>query len=110
MKKSIALAVVLTTMVSTGAFGADPYSVWIVGMGHKSCAHWTSSPDTKAQGRDWALGFWSGLNYVAGATKTRNQLMIEPDKMFAEMEKMCALRPDQSLADTVWLTYLTQSE
>jgi hypothetical protein len=114
-----ALAVALTTMASTGApvvSTAAPasdkgeFSVWLVGIGSKSCAHWTSSPDLKAKGQDWALGFWSALNYVASATKTRSQLMIDPDIMFADIEKMCALRPNQSLADTVWLTFLTKSQ
>jgi hypothetical protein len=61
----------------------------------------------KSEGEKWVLGFWSGLNYVASVTKDQNQLIIDPDKMLAEIEKMCTQRPSQSLADTVWITFLT---
>jgi hypothetical protein len=55
----------------------------------------------------WALGFWSALKYVAAVTKTQNQLIIDPDKMLSEIQKMCDQRPTQSLADSVWITFLT---
>ena len=89
----------------TGAIAAD--QVMLAGIGSKSCTHWTSAPDLKSKGKDWALGFWSALNYVAAVTKTQNQLIIDPNNMLAEIEKMCAQRPSQSLADSVWITFLT---
>ena len=53
------------------------------------------------------MGFWSALNYVAAVTRQQNQLIIDPDQMLAEIEKMCVQRPNQSLADSVWITFLT---
>jgi hypothetical protein len=105
MKLAPIALVLLAVLGSTGAFSAD--QVMIAGIGSKSCAHWTSAPDLKSKGEDWALGFWSALNYVAGVTKTQNQLIIDPNRMLAEIEKMCAQRPDQSIADSVWITFLT---
>jgi hypothetical protein len=81
--------------------------IMIAGIGRRPCSYWISTPATKAEGEKWVLGFWSALNYVAAVTKTQNQLIIDPDNMLAEIEKMCGQRPDQSLADTVWITFLT---
>ena len=90
---------------TTPAMSAD--QVMIAGIESKSCAYWTSTPALKSEGEKWALGFWSGLNYVAAVTKQQNQLMIDPDRMLSEIAKMCAERPTQSLADSVWITFLT---
>ena len=81
--------------------------VMIAGIGRRSCTYWKSTPELAAEGEKWALGFWSGLNYVAAVTKQQNQLIIDPQRMLHEIEKMCAERPLQSLADTVWITFLT---
>jgi hypothetical protein len=89
----------------TSASGAD--QVMIAGIGHRSCTYWKSTPELKAEGEKWALGFWSGLNYVAAVTKEQNQLKIDPQEMLDQIEKMCSERPSQSLADTVWITFLT---
>jgi hypothetical protein len=105
MKLTPVALVLFAAVGTTGAMGAD--QVMIGGIGSKSCAHWASAPDLKSKGEDWALGFWSALNYVAAVTKTQNQLIIDPSNMLAEIEKMCAQRPSQSLADSVWITFLT---
>ena len=89
---------------TTPAMSAD--QVMIAGIGSKSCAYWTSRP-AQSEGEKWALGFCSGLNYVAAVTKDQNQLIIDPDRMLSEIAKMCAERPTQSLADSVWITFLT---
>jgi hypothetical protein len=101
----IALVLFAAVVGATRAMSAD--QVMITGIGSKSCTHWTSAPDLKSKGEDWALGFWSALNYVAAVTKTQNPLIIDPNNMLAEIEKMCAQRPSQSLADSVWITFLT---
>jgi hypothetical protein len=98
-------ALFLILAATTVAVGVDP--VMIAGIGSKSCAHWMSAPELKAEGEKWALGFWSGLNYVAAVTKQQNQLIIDPNQMLVEIEKLCIQRPDRSLADTVWITFLT---
>jgi hypothetical protein len=104
--KLMPIAIVL--FVATGATGAiSADQVMIAGIGSKSCAYWTSTPVLKSEGEKWALGFWSALNYVAAVTKTQNQLIIDPANMLVEIEKMCAERPSQSLADSVWITFLT---
>jgi hypothetical protein len=99
------MPIALILFVATGAMSAD--QVMIAGIGTRSCAYWTSTPPLKSEGEKWALGFWSALNYVAAVTKTQNQLIIDPDNMLAEIEKMCSQRPSQSLADSVWITFLT---
>jgi hypothetical protein len=63
----------------TSAISAD--QVMIAGIGSKSCTHWKSTPELKAEGEKWALGFWGGLNYVAAVTKEQNPLIIDPQKM-----------------------------
>jgi hypothetical protein len=104
--KIIPVSLILLTIVgSGGASGSD--QVMIAGIGRRTCSYWTSTPATKSEGEKWALGFWSALNYVAAVTKNQNQLIIDPDNMLAEIEKMCIQRPDQSLADSVWVTFLT---
>jgi hypothetical protein len=47
----------------------------------------------QTEGEKWALGFWSALNYVAAATKTQNQLIIDRDTMLVEIEKTCGQGP-----------------
>jgi hypothetical protein len=78
----------------TSAAGAD--QVMIAGIGHRSCTYWKSTPELKAEGEKWALGFWSGLNYVAAVTKEQNQLKIDPQEMLDQIEKMCSERPSSS--------------
>jgi hypothetical protein len=99
------LLIFLALVVFAAPASAD--QVMIAGIGSKSCTYWTSTPVLKSEGEKWVLGFWSGLNYVASVTKDQNQLIIDPDKMLAEIKKMCTQRPSQSLADTVWITFLT---
>lgn len=103
--KTASILLVLFVAGATGAVGAD--QVMIAGIGSKTCAYWTSTPLLKSEGEKWALGFWSALNYVAAVTRQQNQLIIDPDQMLAEIEKMCVQRPNQSLADSVWITFLT---
>jgi hypothetical protein len=79
----------------------------IAGIGSKPCSYWTSTPATKSEGEKWALGFWSGLNYVAAITKSRNQLIIDPATMLIEIEKTCAEGTGRSLANATWITVLT---
>jgi hypothetical protein len=105
LKRFRATLIVLIIVCSDNPVSAQ--QVMIAGIGRKPCSHWTSTPETKSEGEKWSLGFWSALNYVAAVTKTQNQLMIDPDNMLAEIERMCAQRPGQSLADTVWITFLT---
>ena len=81
--------------------------IMIAGIGRRPCSYWTSTPATRAEGEKWALGFWSALNYVAGVTKTQNQLIIDPDTMLAEIVKTCGEGSDRSLADAAWITFLT---
>src|ERR1700694_4689731 len=105
MKLTPLALVLFAALGATDAMGADP--VMIAGIGSDRRAYWSSTPALQSEGEKWALGFWSGLNYVAAVTKTQNQLIIEPNSMLAEIEKMCAQRPSQSLADSVWITFLT---
>jgi hypothetical protein len=104
--KLIPVSLILLTISGSGGAGSAD-RIMIAGIGRRTCSDWTSTPATKSEGEKWALGFWSALNYVAVVTKTQNQLIIEPDNMLAEIEKMCSRRPDQLLADTVWITFLT---
>jgi hypothetical protein len=105
MKFIPVLLVLFAIVGSIDAMSAE--QVMIAGIGRSACSYWTSTPETKSEGEKWALGFWSALNYVAAVTKTQNQLIIDPDKMLAEIEKACIQRPGQSLADSVWITFLT---
>jgi hypothetical protein len=93
--------------VAAFANQASTQQIMIAGIGSKPCSYWTSTPATKSEGEKWALGFWSGLNYVAAITKTRNQLIIDPATMLSEIEKTCAEGTGRSLADATWITFLT---
>jgi hypothetical protein len=84
-----------------------PPQVMIGGIGSKSCQHWLSTPALKSEGETWALGFWSALNYVAAVTKEQHQLTIGPDEMLNQIEKTCSRRPSDTLANSVWITFLT---
>jgi hypothetical protein len=94
-------------LVSAFANQVSAEQVMIAGIGSKPCSYWTSTPATKSEGEKWALGFWSGLNYVAAITKSRNQLIIDPATMLFEIEKTCAEGTGRSLADATWITFLT---
>jgi hypothetical protein len=84
--------VVLFTVVAIDS-QASAQQIMIAGIGTKSCSYWTSTPATRSEGEKWALGFWSALNYVAAATKTQNQLIIDRDTMLVEIEKTCGQGP-----------------
>jgi hypothetical protein len=93
--------------IATSANQASAQQIMIAGIGSKPCSYWTSTPATKSEGEKWALGFWSALNYVAAITKSRNQLIIDPDTMLLEIEKTCAEGTGRSLADATWITFIT---
>jgi hypothetical protein len=112
---SMAPLLIATILIATSAGGAAPFSsddrpppqVMIDGIGSKSCQHWLSTSALKSEGETWALGFWSALNYVAAVTKEQNQLTIGPDEMLNEIAKTCSQRPSDTLANSVWITFLT---
>ena len=104
MKLALTALLLFSITGVPSAMSADP--IMIAGIGRQTCTYWRSTSELKAEGEKWVLGFWSGLNYVAAVTKEQNQLIIDPQEMLDAVEKMCMERPLQSLADTVWITFL----
>jgi hypothetical protein len=80
-------------------------SIDMMGIGGMSCTHWRSTQEHRSEGTIWIYGFWTGLNYVAAASDQR-PAKIDVSAIVAEVEKTCALRTSQTLANAVWTTYL----
>jgi hypothetical protein len=103
----VALSLVLVLAVPSGAAVAQDatVSVGMIGIGSMSCAHWRSTKELLAEGTVWIYGFWTGLNYVAAASE-QAQSRTDSAAIVAEVKKACASEPSQTLAVTVWNTYL----
>jgi hypothetical protein len=80
-------------------------SVDMIGIGSMSCAHWRSTQEHRLEGTIWIYGFWTGLNYVAGASD-QTQAKIDAAAIVNEVEKTCANKASQTLASAAWTTYL----
>ena len=80
-------------------------AVQLSGIGALTCAHWRSTPATRAEGIVWILGFWSGLNYVAAASEQVQPKAAEK-QVIAEVARICAADPSQVLASVTWAVYV----
>ena len=84
-------------------------TVQLTGIGALPCAHWRSTPATRAEGTVWILGFWSGLNYVAAASD-QSQPKSTEKQVIAEVARICATDPSQILASVTWAVYVDFSK
>jgi len=84
-------------------------TVQLTGIGALTCAHWRSTPATRAEGTVWILGFWSGLNYVAAASD-QSQPKSTEKQVIAEVTRICATDPSQVLASVTWAVYVDFSK
>jgi hypothetical protein len=80
-------------------------SVDMIGIGGMSCAHWRSTQEHLLEGTVWIYGFWTGLNYVAAASR-QTQAKIDEAAIVTEVEETCAQQMSQTLASAVWSAYL----
>jgi hypothetical protein len=105
IKRVLFAALVFTALVRLVSAQDARFSVDMIGIGSMSCAHWRSTQEHLLEGTVWIYGFWTGLNYVAAASD-QAQAKIDAAAIVAEVEKTCARRTSQTLANAVWTTYL----
>jgi hypothetical protein len=105
MRRVFFAALVFATPVCPVSAQDAKVSVDMIGIGGMSCAHWRSTQEHLLEGTVWIYGFWTGLNYVAGASD-QTQAHIDMAVIVAEVEKTCAQQTSQTLASAVWTTYL----
>jgi hypothetical protein len=79
------------------------------GIGSLTCAHWRSTPATRAEGTVWIFGFWTGLNYVAAASE-QTQPNVKETEMISQVERVCTQQPSQVLASAAWAAYLNSNK
>jgi hypothetical protein len=105
IKRLLLLALIGATLVYPASAEETKVSVHMTGIGGMSCAHWQSTQARRSEGATWIYGFWTGLNYVAAASEQK-QPKVDTTAIVAEVEKECAQRSSQVLANAVWNTYL----
>lgn len=79
--------------------------IYSVGVGRLSCAYWLSSPEHEAEGRSWALGFWTASNLVNEANHTVGS-STDTEMILGEMKQVCSQEPSRGLVDAVVLVYV----
>jgi hypothetical protein len=70
------------------------------GIGGQSCAYWLSGPEREADGRSWALGFWTAYNNL----NSDNHLVGKgsgAEAILNETKKVCAREPSKSLGAAI---------
>jgi hypothetical protein len=98
-------ALALSLLSSPSAAGETKVAVQLNGIGAMTCAHWRSTPASRAEGTVWIFGFWSGLNYVAAASE-QTQANSGERAVIAEVVRVCATDPSQILASATWTAYI----
>jgi hypothetical protein len=79
--------------------------MYSVGIGRLSCAYWLSSPERKAEGRSWALGFWTAYNAVNEARHTVGA-NTDTEVIVGEVKRTCVSEPSLSLVGAVVRVYV----
>jgi hypothetical protein len=80
-------------------------AMYAVGAGRLSCGYWLSSPEHEADGRSWALGFWTAYNAVNEASHMVGA-KADTDAIFGEVKKICVAEPSLGLVDAVVRVYV----
>jgi len=70
------LAALVFALGATGTQADN--TVQAFGIGAKSCAYWLSGPEHEADGRSWALGFWTAYNNL------KESCLAEPSMSWGE--------------------------
>ena len=89
------------------AFGAAnaQTAMYSLGIGRLTCAYWLSTPEREADGRSWALGFWTAYNAVNEVNHTVG-LRTKTEDIFGEVKKVCVSEPSLGLVDAVVRVYV----
>lgn len=98
-KIALITALLLTTT------GAHAEGAWSVGRGNDSCATWLSSPAQEAAGRDYVLGFWTGLNIAAPTGFHGVGSSTDIPGIVGEVKRICGLSPSSSLIVATMIAY-----
>jgi hypothetical protein len=79
--------------------------MYSVGVGRLSCAYWLSSPEREAEGRAWALGFWTAYNAVNEVSHTVGA-NTDTEVILGEVKKVCVSEPSLGLVDAIVKIYV----
>jgi len=96
------VALFLALNLSGGAAQTEMYSL---GIGRLSCAYWLSSPEREAEGRSWALGFWTAYNAVNDVNHTVGA-KTNVETILDEVKKNCSEEPSLGLVDAIVRVYV----
>ena len=105
VKRTLLVPIIFNASVCMSSAQDAQVSVDMIGIGSTSCAHWRTSNSHRLEGTVWIHGFWTGLNYVAAASG-QTQPRTRMSSVAADVEKVCARKISQTLANAVWATYL----
>jgi hypothetical protein len=96
------LAALVFALGATGTQADN--TVQAFGIGAKSCAYWLSGPEHEADGRSWALGFWTAYNNLNGVSHLVG-VKSHAEAILAEIKESCLAEPSMSLGETVARAY-----
>jgi len=87
--------------VALGLSAAESQTeAYSVGIGRLSCAYWVSNSQREAEGRSWALGFWTAYNAVNEFSRTVGA-NTDTEVILGEVRKICVAEPSLGLADAI---------
>ena len=93
-------------LVALGIGAADAQTeMYSLGIGRLTCAYWLSTPEREAEGKSWALGFWTAYNAVNDVDHTVG-VKAKTEDIFGEVKKICVSEPSLGLVDAVVRVYI----
>lgn len=99
------MAVLIAAAVVAGTPPWPTAVIWTYG-GSQSCATWLAGDAQKAQGSEWALGFWTGLNLAFGKKVGSH---TDAPGVLGEIEKVCRDSPSLVLIEAARRAYADMS-
>ena len=97
MKRACSALLSVALGLSAAESQTETYSV---GIGRLSCAYWVSNSQREAEGRSWALGFWTAYNAVNEFSHTVGA-NTDTEVILGEVRKICVAEPSLGLADAI---------
>ena len=92
----LALAVALAAAPATAPKAGETVTVFAVGIGNMSCAHWLSTPAKLAEGTAWVMGYWTGSN-VWSEGRHDVGIHTDGDAIVGEIKLICTAEPSTQL-------------
>lgn len=104
--KAVTIMTVCIMLASAAVQAQAPITnqspVMITGLGSESCATWLLTPNSRALGSIWVLGYWAGRNVAIGVSGAQTPSDVghatDQNGLIGEVERVCRREPSTLLA------------